>query len=102
MADDVKKDIKELKEFVSEQTGVILDAVDKRFEKMVNYFDGRFGELREEIMENRRLIKDLTLTLDEFMKRVINQDEEITLLGAKVDKISAFLKEKFGVEISAQ
>ncbi|MEK7566595.1 MAG: hypothetical protein AAB527_00460 [Patescibacteria group bacterium] len=89
MADYVTK--KELRDLLSEQTEVILNAV-----------DGKFGLLKAEIEENRRLIKDLTLTLDEFMKRVINQDEEIVLLRAKVDKIAGFIKEKFGVEISAQ
>lgn len=97
---DVSK--KEIKELLFEQTTVILNAVDEKlnifkadintkFEKM----DGRLNKIEE-------AIRELTLTLDEFMKRVINQDEEIVLLRAKVDKITAFIKEKFGVEISAQ
>ena len=89
MTDYVTK--KELKGLLSEQTEVILNAVDEKF-----------SLLKAEIEENRRLIKDLTLTLDEFMKRVMHQDEEIAVLNAKVDKISTFLKQKFGVEISAQ
>lgn len=58
----------EIKELLAEQAGIILNAVDEKF-----------SELKAEIKENRRLIQELTLTLDEFMKRVINQDEEIVL-----------------------
>mgnify|MGYP001576657549 CR=1 FL=1 len=107
MADLTKKEIKEL---LSEQTGVVLKAVDERLSEQTNVIlnavDEKLAALevkfKKEIEENRRLIKDLTLTLDEFMRRVISQDEEIVLLRAKVDKISSFIKEKFGVEISAQ
>jgi|SRR3989344_4013279 len=100
---------KELKKLLSEQTDVILGAVDEKFGDI----KGEMGEMRAEINERfnkveSRLdkvedaIRELALTLDEFMKRVMHQDEEIAILNAKVDKISAFLKQKFGVEISAQ
>ncbi|OGZ30796.1 MAG: hypothetical protein A2931_01695 [Candidatus Niyogibacteria bacterium RIFCSPLOWO2_01_FULL_45_48] len=109
MTDITKKEITEL---LSEQTETILNAVDSRLERVdvkLDKIEGRLGNIETRIdkIEIRidkveEAIRELTLTLDEFMRRVINQDEEIALLGAKVDKITAFIKEKFGVEISAQ
>lgn len=93
MADYITKG--EIKELLSEQTDIILNAVDEKLGEMKSEMNERFAKI-----ENA--IKELTLTLDEFMKRVIHQDEEIAVLNAKVNKISEFLKQKFGVEISAQ
>lgn len=114
MADNAtKNDIKEIKDLVSAQTGVILGAVDERFgkidkridekfETMDAYFDKRFDKIESEMTAVRQSINELTLTLDNFIKRFTNYEEEITLIKARVDKMAEFLKEKFGVEISAQ
>ena len=90
-----KSDIKEIKGLISEQTDIILNAVDEKLGAFKTEVNERFDKVEE-------AIKELTLTLDEFMKRVMRQDEEIAVLNAKVDKITSFLKQKFGVEISAQ
>lgn len=97
-----KSDIKELKGLISEQTGVILNAVDEKLGMFKADVSERFDKIEIRLDRVEDAIRQLTLTLDEFMKRVIHQDEEVAVLNAKVDKISAFLKQKFGVEISAQ
>ena len=93
---------KEMEGLLSEQTSVILNAVDEKFNIFKTEVNERFSKIDSRLDKIEDAIRELTLTLDEFMKRVMHQDEEITVLNAKVDKISAFLKQKFGVEISAQ
>ena len=110
MTDVTKKDLEDL---LGQQTKIILDAVDERFikmdihfderfKKMDMYFDERFAGLEKRLEAVEKSIQKLTTTLDVFLQRLNDNEQEFTLLKAKVDKIASFIKERFDVEISVQ
>ena len=99
MADITKK---EIEQFFSAQTETILNAVDERFEKIDVHFSVQFQQAARERGEIRQSIRDLAVTLDNFLKRLTNYEEELTIIKAKLDKVASFIKEKFGIEITAQ
>ncbi len=71
---------------------------DARFQKI----EGQLWEVRNEMSELRAQIQQLTVTLDHFLKRFIDFDDEFTILKAEVDLIKDILKEKLGVEVALQ
>lgn len=71
---------------MKEQTSVILSAVDNRLEK----FETRF---------NRKLDQLMT-TLDRFLKRLTDSEDEFVIMKRDVNQIKAVLKEKLGVDLS--
>ena len=89
MADYVTK--KELEKSLDKYQAVILDAVNVGFE-----------EAKKERAELRQAITKLTTTLDVFLKRLTDFEDEFTILKAEVAKMKTFLKNKFGVDISLQ
>lgn len=124
MAEQITK--QEIEGLLSEQTKVILGAVDERFQKVDEQFqkvDERFQKVDErfqrmegvfdaklQIMEQHMdekyakedSVQQLSRTLDNFLKRLTDREEEFTLLKADVAQIKAVLKEKLGVEILIQ
>lgn len=102
MADITKKEIEEL---LSAQTETMLDAVDGKLVKIddrLMQIDDRLMQMENEMREVRTAIKELTITVDNLLKRITDYEGELTIMRAKLDKVTAFIKEKFGVEISAQ
>jgi len=89
MADNLTK--KDIEELLQEQTANILDALDAGLTKA-----------RKEREELRQAIHELTNTLDAFLKKLTDYETEMEIFRKKMDKITAFIKEKFGVEITAQ
>ncbi len=97
---------------MSEQTKVILGAVDARFQKVDERFEvmetklevmsNRIGNLEQRMDEFDRKIDRLTTTLDNFLKRLTDHEDELILMKADIDQIKAVLKEKLGVEILVQ
>lgn len=74
-----------LENLLAEQTTVILNAVDERFAKMEERFN--------------RKIDRLTATLDKFLKRMTDIEEEFTFLKADLRRIKTVIKEKLGVDL---
>ena len=70
---------------LKEQTAAILEAVDDRLGK----FEMRF---------NRKL-DQLTTTLDKFLKRLTDFEDEFVILKKDVNHIKTVLKEKLGVNL---
>ncbi len=68
-----------------EQTITILTAVDSRLEK----FESRFNKKLDQLMT----------TLDRFLKRLTNSEDEFIILKKDVNQIKAVLKEKLGVNL---
>ena len=89
MADNLTK--KDIEELLQEQTANILDVLDAGLTKA-----------RKEREELRQAIHELTNTLDAFLKKLTDYETEMEIFRKKMDKITAFIKEKFGVEITAQ
>ena len=97
---------------MSEQTKVILGAMDERFQKVdersgriegkLQVMDGRIGDLEARMDIFDKKLDRLTTTLDNFLKRLTDREDELTFLRADIDQIKAVLKEKLGVEILVQ
>ena len=78
-----KKDIQEL---LAEQTTVILDAVDEKIENLDTKFTGKLDKL--------------ITTLDNFLKRMTDIEDELTMMRNDINKIKKTIKDKLGVELS--
>lgn len=91
---DILKDIEKL---LGQQTKVILEAVDKRHKKES---DEKFAEISKDTKEVKQAINQLAITLDKFLKRLADFNDEFDIIKAKVDKIEKILKIKLGISIS--
>jgi predicted nucleic acid-binding Zn-ribbon protein len=83
---------KEIEKLLKEKTRVILDAVNEK----VLGLEKKIAKL--EIKMERRFDQLIT-TLDKFLKRLTDLEDEFTIMKAKIRKIEEVLKEKLGVEI---
>ena len=92
-----KRDIERL---LSQQTTVILKAVDERLgvrevslisemEKRFDHTEKRFGDKLDKLMT----------TLDRFLKRLTDFEDEFQLLKREVSRIKAAIREKLGVTV---
>jgi hypothetical protein len=108
---------KGIEKLLSAQTTVILHAVDarlsaqdKKFEARFNVIDRRFDSIdrhfdavdkRFDKLEQRFLEKlnSLTNTLDHFLKRLTDTEEEFVFMKHDVNRIKAVLREKLGVSL---
>ena len=111
---------KGIEHLLSEQTSVILNAVDERFAKQDHKIEQRFTaqdkrieerftaqniailtavDKRLEKMEQRFMEKlnSLTNMLDRFLKRLTDTEEEFVFMKHDVNRIKAVLREKLGV-----
>jgi hypothetical protein len=111
-----------LEKLLSEQTSVILEAVDKRltaqevrFNERLSAQEIRFNDKLEsrlsaqEVRFNSRLEKlesrfmqkldDLTTTLDKFLKRVTDVEDEFVFLKEDLRRVKAVIREKLGVSL---
>ncbi|MBU3896133.1 hypothetical protein KKG36_02380 [Patescibacteria group bacterium] len=78
-----KKDIQEL---LSDQTAVILDAVDEKIKSLDLKFTEKFDKL--------------TTTLDNFLKRMTDIEDEFTMMRNDINRMKKVIREKLGVELS--
>ncbi|GEM_PF-1225129 len=118
---------KELGRLFGEQTSTILTAVDHRLEKFEARFEGvdrrfdaidkRFDgvdhqfktfEARFDAMDDRiekmemrfnKKLDQLMTTLDRFLKRMTDSEDEFIILKRDVNQIKAALKQKLGVDL---
>ena len=111
---------KGIEHLLSEQTSVILNAVDERFAKQDHKIEQRFAAQDKRIEErftaqniailtavDKRLgkteqrfmekLNSLTNTLDRFLKRLTDTEEEFVFMKHDVNRIKAVLREKLGV-----
>src|SRR5713101_5749221 len=123
------KKSKGIEQLLSEQTTVILHAVDERLSAQDKKFEARFEAIdrrfdaqdkrigerfaaqniailtavdkRLEKMEQRFMEKlnSLTSTLDQFLKRLTDTEQEFIFMKNDVKRIKAVLREKLGVAI---
>jgi len=80
--------IPQIEQLLTEQTAVILDAVDDRF-RAVNR---RLSKLDQQY---ERLLR----TLNSFLKRVTDIEEEFTFMKEDLKRVKAVLREKLGVTL---
>ena len=115
------KSLQGIKQLLSAQTTVILNAVDERLSTQDKKFDARFDAIdrrfdaqdkkfaarfdavdkRFDKLEQRFMEKlnSLTNTLDHFLKRLTDTEEEFVFMKHDVNRIKAVLREKLGVAI---
>jgi len=87
-----KKDLETiLDRKLGEYQEVILDAINTKFSEV----DQRLGNIE-------KTIQSLATTLDAFMKRMMDHEDEFTIMKAELNLIKKVLKEKFGIKISLQ
>lgn len=89
-----KKDIKgllgeqakQIEQRLSDQTAVILDAVDEKIKTLDLKFTEKFDKL--------------TTTLDKFLKRMTDMEDEFTMMRNDINRMKKVIREKLGVELS--
>jgi len=79
---------KEVENLLGQQTNVILSAVDNKIQKLEKSMDRLNDSMNE-----------LKITLDKFLKRLTDFDDEFKIVKARVNKIEKILQEKLGVTI---
>ena len=113
MAKDLTQD--KLEELILEQTNSILNAVDHKFarlevrltreheetNKAIQALTAGLDEVRKSIQNLTARVDELTSALNLYIKRMDQQEFKVAALYSKVEKITSFIKEKFGVEITA-
>lgn len=75
-------------------TETIINEIDERLHVMEARMDKKYAK--------EETVRQLAVTLDKFLKRLIDNDDEFTLLKAEVDLIKKTFKEKFNIEIALQ
>lgn len=100
-----------LEDLLSEQTSVILEAVDKRLSAQEVRSNERLESrlAAQEIRFNAKLEKlegrfmqkldELITTLDKFLKRVTDVEEEFIFLKEDLRRVKAVIREKLGVSL---
>jgi predicted nucleic acid-binding Zn-ribbon protein len=113
MAEEVitKKDIQELlvnqtkkiEERLSEQTTVILSAVDEKLSEvkidMANMEERIDKKIEALDLKFTEKFDKLTTTLDNFLKRMTDIEDEFTMMRNDINRIKKTIKEKLGVEL---
>jgi len=107
-----------IEKLLDKQTKVILGAVDeklvrvdKRFDVLDKSIDSRLAIMEVRILTdidkklvnmeerfNRKLDK-LTTTLDKFLKRMTDMEDEFTLMKQDINRVKQVLKTKLGVDL---
>ncbi|MDP2364126.1 MAG: hypothetical protein Q8M94_10195 [Ignavibacteria bacterium] len=77
---------KAVEKLLSQQTIVILNAVNEKLGKM-------------ELRINQKIDR-LTTTLDKFLKRLTDMEEEFEMMKADINRMKKVIREKLGVELS--
>jgi hypothetical protein len=89
---------KDLDRRFGDQTQILLEAFDKRFNKMELHFDKRLDEVRDDL---RIDINNLQTLIDGYVKAQEDFKQEFVVMKEEIRKMKMILKEKLGVEISA-
>ncbi|KKS57344.1 MAG: hypothetical protein UV22_C0020G0006 [Parcubacteria group bacterium GW2011_GWA2_42_35] len=100
MAELTKKDLEDvLDKKLPQYQAAIIEAVDEKFKAVAERFDVIEKKIDDmEIRFNQKLDALMT-TLDNFLKRLTDWEQEFNILKYKVDLIKTTLKEKFDIDI---
>ena len=92
-----KKDIQEL---LSNQTTVILNAVDEKLSVGLIRLEMRIDKKLEAMEErwNRKFDK-LIVTLDKFLQKMTSMEDEFATMKNDLSRVKRVIKEKLGVEL---
>lgn len=89
-----------IEKLLGEQTKVILNAVDEKLSiteiRISADVDKKLVLMEERI--NRKFDK-LTTTLDKFLKRMTDMEDEFTLMKQDINRLKKVIQEKLGVNL---
>ncbi len=103
--------IPQIEKLLTEQTSVILQAVDEKLSAQDKRMEEKFiaQEIRILAAVDKRLAKteerfaksldELTKTIDKFLKRLTDIEEEFTFMKEDLKRVKAVLREKLGVSL---
>ena len=99
--------INDIKKLLNEQTSVILSVVDAKITSLnkklsiteLNILSEVDKKLvRMEIRINQKIEK-LTTTLDNFLKRLTDMEDEFTIMKLDINRMKKIIREKLGVDL---
>jgi len=85
-----------VQKLLNQQTDVILSAVDERLINLEIKIDKKLEAMEERW--NRKFDK-LINTLDKFLKRMTDMEDEFTMMKNDLNRVKKAIKEKLGVEL---
>jgi len=85
-----------VQKLLNQQTDVILSAVDERLINLEIKIDKKLEAMEERW--NRKFDK-LINTLDKFLKRMTDMEDEFTMMKNDLNRVKKVIKEKLGVEL---
>jgi len=86
-------EVKKIEKLLSQQTSVILSAVDEKIGKL----EKRISRL--EIKVDQRF-DQLISTLDKFLKRLTDMEDEMEIIKLDINRLKKVIREKLGVDLS--
>lgn len=93
-------ELKSVEKLLNEQTDVILSAVDEKLSTtriiMLSEVDKKL--VRMEMRINQKIEK-LTTTLDKFLKRLADLEDEFTMMKLDINRLKKVIREKLGVDL---
>jgi len=100
-------DLRAVEKLLDKQTTVILSAVDEKIgtlEKRIASLEKRIVSLekriaRLEIKVDQRFDQLIT-TLDKFLKRLTNIEDELEIMKLDINRLKKVIKEKLGVDLT--
>jgi hypothetical protein len=90
-----------IEKLLGRQTKVILDAVDAKLSiNQINILAGVDKRLEAMEMRINRNIEKLTTTLDKFLKRMTDMEDEFTIMKHDLDRVKRVIREKLGINLA--
>ncbi len=84
----------EMEQLLADQASMILNAVYEKLSAQERRFNTRLEKMEE---RSAKRLDELTKTLDKFLKRVSDIEEEFIFMKADLNRVKAVLREKLGV-----
>src|SRR3989338_7007557 len=97
-----KQDLDSIGQVVDSKVGILDNKMDDlRKEMQADFVVMRndIHEIRDELSCLREQIQTLAVTLDNFLKRMTDREDEFVILKGEVDEIKRIIKDKLGVEV---
>jgi len=85
---------REMEQLLADQASMILNAVGEKLSAQERRFNIRLEKMEERFATR---LDELTKTLDKFLKRLSDIEEEFTFMKADLNRVKAILREKLGV-----
>ena len=86
------------------EVGGRLDKMDGRLDKVdvrLMVIETDLKEVKSDIVDIKAGIRDLADTLDAFLKRLTDREEEFTIMKREMEIVKSVLKEKLNVDVDA-